>query len=266
MYVGMTRGRHDNTALVVTDTVDFNDHRPPEPVDPVRLLATALQRPAGERAAIDEIRLALARSESLAVLKPRLANLDTWLKANTPVDHSIDLERARRRLADAERELRPGRVTRRGRNDRQDLDRLTQTIQRFAGHETAHVAWHDQHAETFAYRDQLARQINDRRIELGRQAVLDQPDHLTQMLGPYPARHPARDRWMSAAARIEAYREEWGVAPADLHQSPTDDIQHHEWQHVIDIPRRLEALTRPAPARTRDLRDHGVEQGFGIEL
>jgi hypothetical protein len=104
------------------------------------------------------------------------------------------------------------------------------------------------------------------RLELGREATITQPDHLTQMLGPYPDRHPARDRWMFAAARVEAYREEWGVEPDELHRSPIDGIQHREWQSVVDIPRRLEALTRPAPSRTRDVPDHGVEQGFGIDL
>jgi len=258
----MTRGRHDNTALVITDPLELDQHRRPEPADPIRLLTDALQRPSGERAAIHEIRNTLAASESLAVLKPRLANLDAWLKANTPVDHSIDLERARRQLAQAQHESKPGRLTRRGRHDRDRLVDLTAAFDQLADHEARRAAWHDQHAETFAYRDQLAQQIDQRRLELGRQAAVDQPGHLTQVLGPCPDQHPARDRWILTAARIEAYREEWNVEPADLHHAPVDGVQHREWSRAVDLPRRLEALSRPTPARTHDI----PERGFGIEL
>jgi len=266
LYVGMTRGRHDNTVLVITDPLDVEQHQRAEPVDPIRVLADVLRREASEQSAVDEIRHTFARSESLAVLKPRLANLDAWLKANTPVDHSIDLERARRQLVAAQHDLRPGRFTRRGRDDRQHLDRLAARIEQLEAHETARAAWHDQYADTFAYRDELQHQIARRQLDLGRQAAIDQPEHLTQMLGPYPDTHRARDTWVRLAARVEAYREEFGVDPADLHRSPIDGIQHREWRSVVDIPRRLEALIRPTPARGREVPDHGAERGFGIEL
>ncbi|MGH9247682.1 MAG: MobF family relaxase [Acidimicrobiales bacterium] len=266
LYVGMTRGRQDNTALVITDPLNLDHHGREEPVDPVRVLADVLRRDTHERAAVEEIRHVLERSESLAVLKPRLANLDRWLRDNSPADHSIDLERARRRLAAAEQAMRPGRLTRRGRHDRNRLDQLAARVEELAAHETARAAWHDQHADTFSYRDELAKQIEKRRLELGRQAAVDQPEHLTRILGACPDQYPARSRWILAAANIEAYREEWDVAPADLHRSPIDGVQHREWSRTVDVPRRLEALTRPPTPRTQGVEEPAVERGFGIEL
>lgn len=266
LYVGMTRGRHDNSVLVVTDPLDIDGHDRAEAVDPVRLLADVLRRDTAERSAVHEIRHVLARSQSLAVLKPRLANLEHWIKANTPVDHSIDLERARRRLADAQANLKPGVLTRRARHDRHRLDEHTADVERLSAHEAKRQGWLDQHADTFAYRDTLAVQIRRRTMELGIAAAEEQPEHLTRMLGPCPDQHPARDRWIIAASRVEAYREEFGVDPADLHRSPQDRVQHARWQNVVDIPRRLEALSRQSLERRRDVPEHAIERGFGIEL
>ena len=80
----MTRGRHDNTALVCTD-LDAPEHGPaPPPPAPIAVLAHTLQRVTAERTAIEELRDRLAASESLAVLKPRLANLEGWIQHHAP--------------------------------------------------------------------------------------------------------------------------------------------------------------------------------------
>ena len=73
----------------------------------------------------------------------------------------------------------------------------------------------------FAYRDQLAAAIADRRHDLGNAAVETQPDHLVRLLGPVPDDPEDRSRWATHAARVEAYREEWGIDPDDIRPRTT---------------------------------------------
>ena len=77
LYVGMTRGRHHNTALVICDDLD-PEHHDPAPTAGY-ILTAALGRVSAEQAALDVLRRTLAASESLAVLAPRLANLNAWI-------------------------------------------------------------------------------------------------------------------------------------------------------------------------------------------
>ena len=115
LYVAMTRGRRSNTALVLVDG-DVPDHGPaPPPPAPIDLLANALQRVTAERTAIEELRDRLGASESLAVLKPRLANLERWVHQHAPPDRSVELDRLAARR-DRIATLPAGRLTRDGRN------------------------------------------------------------------------------------------------------------------------------------------------------
>jgi hypothetical protein len=224
LYVGMTRGRHDNTALVVCDQLD-DEHRdtPPTAVD---VLAAALGRVSAEQAALDAQRATLAASESLAVLAPRLANLDAWIARETPPDPTIDLQRLAARRQRIERHTRLGVLTQSRRDDRrllQGLDQRQRELEAMAGRRGA---WLEQHADTFSYRHHLAGQVADRRGALAAHAVSTQPDHLVQLIGPVPQDGAGRERWSRLAGRMEAYREHCGIGPEHIRHPPTDGTQY----------------------------------------
>jgi capsid protein len=121
--------------------------------------------------------------------------------------------------------------------------------------------WLGDHAETFAYRDQLLDAVAERGHELGFRAAITQPAHVVDIIGAVPTDSPeATRRWINSAARIEAYREEWAVAPERLRERPWDACQQRAWDEAV---RTTELLARPVPARTVErCLDHGMELGM----
>ncbi|MGQ0617084.1 MAG: MobF family relaxase [Acidimicrobiia bacterium] len=259
LYVAMSRGRATNTALVCAD-IDAPDHGPaPLPPEPLDVLAAALQRTTAERTAIEELRDRLAASESLATLKPRLANLDAWITHHAPPDRSgeIELLTARR---DHLASRRPGRFGRDDRDRRRQLRALDQRVDQLQAQQQHRHEWLDQHHDLLSHRDQLADEVADRRHALGRHAVAAQPDHLERLLGPIPSDIVEREHWATRAARIEAYREKWAIEPDEVDRAPIDGVARREWEAAglreIDIARRLDAVAT----------ERGIERGLGIEL
>ncbi len=123
-------------------------------------------------------------------------------------------------------------------------------------------AWLDAHADTFAYRDDLAEAVANRRHELGVSAAIRQPDHVVDRIGAVPTGDlEATHTWIKRASWIESYREEWGVEPERLRERPLDACQGQEWDRSVHL---AEVLARPpAPWVERSV-DRGMEQG--IEL
>lgn len=192
------------------------------------------------------------------MLKPRLANLDAWIRDNTPVDHSIELERARTRLSDFAEHAKPGRLTRARRQDRGVIEQLTARVGDYDAHEQQREQWHRDHADTFAYRHELAERVRQRMLELGKHAASNHPKYIDAILGPCPDRHPARDRWIVAASRVEAYREEFNIDPDNVSRPPTDGVQRRAWTAAVDTPRRAR---QAAIAAIREPRDHAPSSG-----
>jgi AAA domain/UvrD-like helicase C-terminal domain len=257
LYVAMTRGRHDNTALVVCDQLD-DEHRetPPTAVD---VLTAALGRVSAEQAALDALRTTLAASESLAVLAPRLANLDTWIARERPPDPTIELQRLAARRQRLGQHARPGVLTQSRRHDRRLLQGLDTRQRQLEAIADRHAAWLEQHADTFAYRDQLATQVTDRGAALAAAAVATQPDHLVQLIGPVPEDIAGRERWCRLAGRVEAYREHWGINPKDIRHPPIDGTQHKEWTAAVKTVEMIQRINQPRL-------DHGLQRDLGIEL
>jgi AAA domain/UvrD-like helicase C-terminal domain len=257
LYVGMTRGRHDNTALVVCDQLD-DEHRdtPPTAAD---VLTAALGRVSAEQATLDALRAALAASKSLAVLAPRLANLDAWIARETPPDPTIELQRLAAHRQRIEQHTRPGVLTRSRRDDRRLLQRLHERQRELEAMAERRAAWLDQHADTYVYRHHLAAQVADRRAVLAAHAVSTQPDHLVQLIGPVPEDDAGRERWSRLAGRIEAYREHWGIQPEDIRQPPIDGAQYREWTTAVKTVEMIQRINQPHL-------DHRLERGLGIEL
>ena len=120
-------------------------------------------------------------------------------------------------------------------------------------------AWLEAHADTFDYRDQLAAHVVARRTALAADAVIGEPAHLVEILGPVPDDDAGRRRWATLAGRIEAYREEWGVDPDRLHDSPTDGVQYREWAVAVQS---IETVQRVGDVSLERELDHGL----GLEL
>src|SRR5205085_2433733 len=97
----------------------------------------------------------------------------------------------------------------------------------------AHERWNADHADLFAYRDQLAGAVRTRQAHLSELAVREQPQHLTDLLGPIPDEPDLADRWAQHAGRVEAYREEWGIAPDELDTLPRDSVQRVAWSEAV---------------------------------
>ncbi len=262
LYVGMTRGRTSNVALAVCDDADV-EHRPPAPArSETEVVLGAMSRSVAEVAALEALREAFARSESLATLAPRLANLNAQLDRETPPDRSKELRWATEALEHARSTCRPGHLTQRARADRRRLEAAAARYQELAEHMEQRQAWLDAHTDTFAYRDHLAETVANRRHELGVAAAITQPTHVVDLIGAVPTGDLEATRtWIKRASWIESYREEWGVEPERLRERPLDACQGQEWDRSVHL---AEVLARP-PLPTMGCRlDRGVEQG--IEL
>lgn len=260
LYVGMTRGRASNMALSVCEDAD-GEHRPPGPTrSEIEVLLGAMGRSAAEVAALEALRDAFARSESLATLAPRLANLNAWIAKETPPDRSQELQWATEGLDQARRHCRPGSLTRSGREDRRRLEAAEARYEAVSAEQRRRQAWLDEHADTLTYRDQLGDTVADRRHGLGVAAAINQPSHLVKLIGPVPAREPNAVRlWTSMAGRIEAYREEWAVEPNDLGKRPWERHQEEAWQAAVQTAQLLHRVANAAPSR-------GLDQGMELGL
>ncbi|MBW3651480.1 MAG: relaxase domain-containing protein, partial [Actinobacteria bacterium] len=190
LYVGMTRGRAHNVALAVCDEPD-TEHASGPTRRPSEVLVAALGRSAAEVAALEVLREALVRSESLATLAPRLANLDAWIARQTPPDRSRELQWAADALKHAQAYCRPGHVTRAGRDDRRRLEAAQAHYDALSAEQGQRQAWLEAHADTLAYRDELAEAVAKRRRELGVAAAITQPGHVVDLIGAVPSDNPA---------------------------------------------------------------------------
>jgi hypothetical protein len=150
-------------------------------------------------------------------------------------------------------------LTRSRRDDRRLLHDLDEQRHQLEAAQARRQAWLETHADTLAYSDHLAGQAVIRRTALAAAAVTDQPEHLVGLLGPVPDDQPGRQRWATLAGRIEAYREEWGVDPDHLHETPRDGVQYRAWAVAVRAVETMGHLHELS--LSRDL-DHGL----GIEL
>jgi conjugative relaxase-like TrwC/TraI family protein len=267
LYVAMTRGRRDNTALVITDDLPLDNHDRHPPQTPAEVLAGALARPAAERAALDHLRDTLERSESLAVLAPRLANLDAWIAQHAPPNRADELAGTQAQLDHAQRVAKPGVLTRTGRENRRRVATLTERRNELAATQDVFQTWVDEHADTLDYRQQLAAQVLDRRQQLGDDAARRQPDHIVELLGPIPTDRDSARRWTHHAGRIEAFREQFGIHPGQLGNRPVDWVQAREWDLAVGDPlNTLRLQNRIAALQHERTQPRDLDLDFGIGM
>ena len=79
----------------------------------------------------------------------------------------------------------------------------------------------------------LAERVDSRRVELGPAAEANPSAHVIRLLGP-PGRYGTdRQRWLTNAGALEAYREQWRVEPDQLGREPhLQGAQALEWAAV----------------------------------
>ncbi|MBA2495826.1 MAG: ATP-binding domain-containing protein, partial [Acidimicrobiia bacterium] len=220
LYVAMTRGRHSNTALVITDPDNLDHHSPVEARTAREVLTGALQRVSGERSATEELRQALAASESLAVLKPRLASVDTQIARECPPDRTTDLQRLAEHRSRLERHARPGRLTRAGRDDRRQLLGLDERHHELQAAQHHRHDWLETHADTLAYRDHLAGQVTARRTALGAAATNTARAISWSSSAPFPPTTPTAPGGRNSPAGSRPTERNGASSPSDCANRP----------------------------------------------
>ncbi|MGH9039527.1 MAG: ATP-dependent DNA helicase, partial [Acidimicrobiia bacterium] len=99
LYVGMTRGRHENRACVVTEAAGTgHGHRPPP--GPVEVLAAAMRRSSAEVSATDALRTELDRGEQPAILRRLWEQARAHIDTCAGPDRRPELRRLRRLRSD----------------------------------------------------------------------------------------------------------------------------------------------------------------------
>ena len=114
LYVGMTRGREENRAFVVTE-VDGDGHTAPAVHTPVEVLAAVMHRADSNRSAHDVMREELSHFENRQLLTDLIVEAKRHIEQTAGPDRSseidaltrrLDLDGARQRLAAAESQCR----------------------------------------------------------------------------------------------------------------------------------------------------------------
>ena len=102
LYVGMTRGRHENRACVVTEAASTG-HGHCRPPGPVEVLAAVMRHSSAEVSATEAIRTELDRAEDRAVLQRLWEQARAHIDAEAGPDRRPELRRLRRLHSDLPR-------------------------------------------------------------------------------------------------------------------------------------------------------------------
>jgi hypothetical protein len=241
LYVGMTRGRHDNRVCVDTDSASTgHGHRPPP--TPVEVLTEVMHRSSAEISATETLRRELDRAEDPATLR-RLheqarASIDTHagpdrrpelhhlqrLRADLPLMRSIAaghqaevariepmIARTRRSLAEAHADLEA--LTRRRRFRRPDQPAIDETH--------GCIAARDRYLRRLeAERTRAAGQLHRarRRLDDAKRAVARIPDVEAAIARrrEWLLTHPAEHAWQAElATRLVGHIDEPAVSSAE---------------------------------------------------
>ena len=274
LYVGMTRGRHDNRVCVVTDAATTGHGHRPTPT-PVEILAEVMRRSSAEISATETLRHELDRAEDPATLRrlheqarayidthagpdrrPELHRLqrlrgDLPLMRTIVAGHERDIARldpmitrTRSSLAEAHADLEA--LTRRRRFRRPDQPAIDQTYHRIAGQE--HYLRHLEDERTSAA-GQLQRSRH--RLDDAERAVARIPDveAAISQRGDWLLNHPAELAWEAdLATRFAGHVDEPGRPTAEPGQDPAEAA--------------LEAALRSIDLRTIDLPDRRPRAGI----
>ena len=237
LYVGMTRGRQANTAHVITGNTAPPGHQPYQQAAPESVLASVMQRDAGDLSATEQIRQAqewaggtghLLHLWSAATRQTLYPQIDEGIKARLTETEGwrYDREHSRQVLQHKLREAQLAgqdvgeiieRITAAPMDGARSVssvlhDRLQRLQLRGQGHGVTWAQRTPQDAPALAH--ELAAGLDDRRRELGEQALENPEPWLTRHLGapPGPDASPVlREDYAWRAGIAAAYREAWGI-------------------------------------------------------
>ena len=114
----------------------------------------------------------------------------------------------------------------------------TEAAGRDVGAEVARIAyvhhrtWLTTHPTETQHLQDLDKCITDRTRHLGEHARTEPPAHVVRLIGP-PDTSDDLQAWQRAAAKIEAYREQWQIPSSELGRQPElRSVQARQWQRV----------------------------------
>jgi len=255
LYVGMTRGREANTAHVVTGKTAPAGKKPYQQAAPESVLASVMQRDAGELSATEQIRHAqewaggtghLLHLWSAATRQTLYPHIDERIKARLTQTEAwrYGQEHSRQVL---QHKLREAQLA--GHDIGAIIDRITaapmdgaRSISSVLHGRLQHLQLPAQgHGVTWAQRTpqdvpalahELAAGLDDRRRELGEQALQNPEPWLTRHLGapPGPDASPVlREDYAWRAGTAAAYREARGITdpeqPVSLDPHPEPELE-----------------------------------------
>jgi conjugative relaxase-like TrwC/TraI family protein len=240
LYVGMTRGREANTAHVVTGKTAPPGHQPYQQAAPESVLASVLQRDAGDLSATEQIRQAQDQSGgtghlltlwSAAVKQAVYPDIDQQIKARLTESEAWRYEREHSRQA-LQHKLRAAQLA--GHDINALIDRITIApmdrarsissvlhgrLQRLALPDMRHdVTWAQRTpADAPAVARVLAAALDDRSRALGERLAARPEPWLARQLGVLaPHASPAlRAEYTHRAGIAAAYREAAGITNPD---------------------------------------------------
>jgi conjugative relaxase-like TrwC/TraI family protein len=275
LYVGMTRGRQANTAHVVTGTTAPSGKKPYQQAAPESVLASVMQREAGEMSTTEQIRQAqewaggtghLLHLWSAATRQTLYPDIDQQITARLAPSEAWRYQREHSRqvlqqtLWDAQLAGYPigeliDRITAGTMDGARSVSSVLHSrLQRLQLPVQPHgVTWGQRtpgNAPALAH--ELAAGLDDRRWELGERALANPEPWLTRYLGapPGPDASPVlREDYAWRAGTAAAYREAWGIT--DPQQAVSFDP--HPWPEVEalrrDTVRALEITGEQAEIR-----------------
>ena len=267
LYVGMTRGRESNTAHVVTGKTAPSGKKPYQQAAPESVLASVLQRDAGDLSATGQIRQAqeqaggtghLLHLWSAATRQALYPDIDERIKARLTQTEGwrYDREHSRQVL---QHKLRDAQLA--GHDVGEIIDRITAAP--MDGARSISSVLHDRlhrlqlpghgHSVTWAQRTpqnalalahELAAGLDHRRRELGEQALQNPEPWLTRHLGapPGPDASPVlREDYAQRAGTAAAYREARGITDPeqavslDPHPEPELEALRRDTVRALEI-------------------------------
>ena len=255
LYVGMTRGREANTAHVVTGKTAPPGKKPYQQAAPESVLASVLQRDAGDLSATEQIRQAqewaggtghLLHLWSAATRQALYPDIDERIKAGLTGTEGWRYVREHSRQV-LQHTLREAQLA--GHDVGEIIERITAApmdgarsvssvlhdrLQRLQlpgqGYGVTWAQRTPQHAPAMAH--ELAAGLDDRRRELGEQALQHPEPWLTRHLGapPGPDASPVlREDYARRAGTAAAYREARG-SPTRSRRSAWTRIPTPNWK------------------------------------
>lgn len=127
---------------------------------------------------------------------------------------------------------------------------------------TRRETWMAEHPTEVNWQADLSEQVAARRRDLALSAERHPSPHVLRLVGPPPLDDDARERWLTSAGAVEAYREQWRVEPDRIgREESLRGAQALAWEdaelQLESGPPELDWLRCAHPAPDR---------GLGLEL